>query len=120
MRVPNINRPTIVLVAVLFFQSASAQQQITAADKNTAIQNIARHIAANYIYPEKGGQIASHIQSANFNGAFEKAATWKEFDEMVTNELKEFSNDGHLYVKHNPDVVKELKNPSMGSEEREM
>jgi len=118
MRVPKFNRSAVVMMAVLFFQSAGAQQKITDEDKNAAIQSIAKQIAANYIYPEKGGQIASHIQTANFKGEFNKATTWQEFDELVTTELKSFSQDGHLYVKYNPDVVKDLKNPGMAEESK--
>ena len=112
MRVPKFNRVAAVIIAVAIFQSVNAQQKITATDKNAAIQKIARQIAANYVYPEKGGQIASHLQTVNFNGMFEKAATWKEFNEMVTTELKQFSHDGHLYVKNDPEIVKDLKNAS--------
>jgi C-terminal processing protease CtpA/Prc len=108
MRVSKLNRLAAVLIAITCIQSANAQQ-ITAADRNTAIHNIAKQIAANYIYPEKGGQIASHLQTANFNGGFNKATTWKEFDELVTTELKKFSQDEHLYVKNDPDVVKDLR-----------
>ena len=109
MRVPKINRLAAVFVAMASFQTINAQQQISAADKNAAIQNIAKQIAANYVYPEKGGQIASHIQTANFRGVFDKAKTWQEFDEMVTVELREFSKDAHLYVKNDRAVVKDLK-----------
>ena len=110
MRVPKFNRLCAVLIAMTCLQSVNAQQ-ITNESRNTAIQNIAKQIAANYIYPEKGGQIASHIQTANFKGMFDKAATWKDFDELVTAELKKFSQDEHLYVKYDPAVVKELKDP---------
>ena len=110
MRVPKFNRLCAVLIAMTCLQSVNAQQ-ITNESRNTAIQNIAKQIAANYIYPEKGGQIASHIQTANFKGMFDKAATWKDFDELVTAELKKFSKDEHLYVKYDPAVVKELKDP---------
>jgi hypothetical protein len=109
MRVLKINRLVAVLFAMASFQSLNAQQQITAAQKNAAIQNIAKQIAANYIYPEKGGQIASHVQTANFKGVFDKATTWKEFDALVTDELKTFSRDAHLYVKNDREVVKDLK-----------
>lgn len=108
MRVPKLNRLTAVLIALSGFASASAQQ-ITTENRNAAIQNIAKQIAANYIYPEKGGQIASHLQTANFKGDFNKATTWKEFDELVTNELKKFSDDEHLYVRNDANVVKDLK-----------
>ena len=113
MRVLSINH-TILMIAVLFFQSSGAQQ-ITGADKTAAIQTIARQIAANYVNPEKGGQIASHIQTANFKGAFNKATTWKQFDELVTEELKSFSHDEHLYVSNNADLVKDLKSAQVSA-----
>ena len=116
MRVPKFNRFAAVLIAISFFQSANAQQKITAADKNAAVQNIAKQIAAHYIYPEKGGQIASHIQTANFKGVFDKADTWKEFDDLVTKELWQVSEDAHLYVKNNPAVVRQLKNTDINAE----
>lgn len=97
-----------MMIASMFMMSASAQQ-LTKADKTAAIQTIAKLIASNYVYPEKGGQIASHIQSANFQGAFEKATNWKEFDDLVTHELQAYSKDVHLYIRHNPDVTKSLK-----------
>jgi hypothetical protein len=108
MRILTIKHYAFVLITALLFQSLRAQQ-ITAKEKSDAIQNIAGHIAANYVYAEKGGQIASHIQNANFKGEFDKATTWQEFDEQVTSELKSFSNDGHLYVRYDPEVVKELR-----------
>ena len=118
MRVPKLNRYAVLMIAVFFCYSAGAQQKITADEKNAAIQSIARQIAANYIYPEKGGQIASHIQTANFKGAFNKANTWKEFDELVTQELRAFSQDNHLYVRNDPDAVKEINNPGKSGDEQ--
>jgi hypothetical protein len=111
MRIPKLTSAVTTMAALLMLHTASAQQ-ISAEDRNAAIQNIAKHIAANYVYPEKGGQIASHIQTAHFKGQFNKATTWKEFDELVTNELRKFSNDGHLYVKYDPAAVSELKRPN--------
>ncbi|MBL7697439.1 MAG: S41 family peptidase [Chitinophagaceae bacterium] len=117
MRVQMLTSLLVSTIGVINMNQARAQE-ITADSRNTAIKNIAQHIAANYVYPEKGGQIASHIQAANFKGQFDKATTWKEFDEMVTKELREFSNDGHLYVRHDPKVVKELKNPPPAGDAR--
>lgn len=108
MRILTIKRYAVVVTAAIFSQSLQAQQ-ITAKDKGDAIQNIANRIAANYVYPEKGGQIASYIQTANFKGAFNNARTWQQFDELVTTELKKFSKDGHLYVRYDPQEVKELR-----------
>lgn len=113
-----ISASLLVVVISLFNVTTAGAQGLTADSRNAAIKSIARHIAANYVYPEKGGQIASHIQAANFKGQFDKATSWKEFDEMVTKELRAFSNDGHLYVKYDPEAVKELKKPTVSSEEK--
>lgn len=113
MRMLKTKHAAALLIAAITLSSAKSQE-ISAEQKNAAIQTIAKEIAANYVYPEKGGQIASHIQTANFKGQFEKAKTWEEFDEMVTKELRNFSQDGHLYVKHDAKTVEALRNPSGG------
>lgn len=111
MRILKTKRSVLLLLAAFTLNAAQAQE-ISAEQKNDAIQTIAKEIAANYVYPEKGGQIASHIQTANFKGQFEKAKSWDEFDDMVTRELRAYSHDGHLYVKHDPQIVQQLKDPS--------
>lgn len=109
-------RQSLLVLIVLWNANIVEAQEFSAASRNEAIKKIAQHIAANYVYPEKGGQIASHIQAANFKGQFDNAKNWKEFNEMVTRELRAFSSDGHLFVRHDPEMVKELKNPSASSD----
>jgi hypothetical protein len=94
-----------------------AAQQLSTEEKTAAIQTIAKQIAANYVYPEKGGQIASFIQTANFHGDFNKANDWKEFDKMVTESLQKFSRDHHLYVRNDPDEVNRLKSSKKDTEQ---
>jgi hypothetical protein len=103
---------SIFLMIVVLAAQAVGAQQITSEDKNAAIQTIAKQIAANYIFPEKGGQIAMHLHTENFKGAFNKAENWKQFDELVTKELKSFSHDDHLYVSNDPEIAKGLKETS--------
>lgn len=116
MQVPNFYR--LPMLALTMSLSLPAFAQLTAAEKTNAVQTIAKHIASNYIYPEKGGQIASHIQLANHKGEFKKAANWNEFNSMVTLSLQKFSNDGHLYVKNDPQVVKELRSSPASRNDR--
>lgn len=101
----------LIITFTLLNVTSAPAQDFTPEKRNEAIKNIAKYIAANYVNAEKGGQIASHIQSANFKGQFSTTTTWKEFNDAVTKELRAFSKDGHLYVRHDPEVVKELKNP---------
>lgn len=114
MQVPNHFKALLFALSTSLPIAAHAQS-ISSEEKSTAIQKIAKHVATNYVYPEKGGQIASHIQMANHRGEFNKAGTWKEFDELVTESIQNFSNDKHLYVKNDPDQVKSIKGESRNS-----
>ena len=116
MQVPKFTRAAILCLCI-FGNIALPAQTLDKEEKAAAIRAIAGYIAANYVFPEKGGQIASHIQSVHFRGEFDKAATWKEFDKMVTESLQRFSGDRHLYVKNNPHEVRKLKLASGGGTE---
>jgi C-terminal processing protease CtpA/Prc len=108
MQVPNFLRPAALLL-YLSFSLCSSAQSLSAAQKTAAIEDIAKLIATNYVLPEKGGQIASHIQIANFKGEFNRAKSWDDFDRAVTNSLQKYSGDKHLYLKNDPEVVKNLR-----------
>jgi hypothetical protein len=114
--------PNYLFLGILSFSlllSNPSTSQLSASDKTAAVQVIAKAIAANYVFPEKGGQIASYIQMANHRGEFEKATNWNEFDSLVTRSLQKFSNDGHLYVRNNPVIVKKLKDPAPEKDDSE-
>lgn len=116
MRVPTFFNCLAIFFAISLPLLVNAQ--IPEAERNDAIQTIAKHIAENYVSQEMGGQVASHILMANHKGEFNKAANWEEFDAMVTKSIQKFSNDHHLYVKHDAAMVKNLKSP--GSAEQQM
>ena len=107
MQVPKFTRAAILCLCI-FSNIALPAQTLDKEEKAAAIRAIAGYIAANYVFPEKGGQIASHIQSVHFRG---------EFDKMVTESLQRFSGDRHLYVKNNPHEVRKLKLASGGGTE---
>ncbi|MBO9572166.1 MAG: hypothetical protein J7497_08160, partial [Chitinophagaceae bacterium] len=96
MRVPNLLSCAILAFLIPFNISA----QLSEADKTAAIQKISKSIVDKYVDAEKGGQLSSHLLTANYKGAFKKANTWDEFDEMVTKSLQQVGNDKHIFVKH--------------------
>lgn len=114
MRVPILLSCAIYLT-LLFPLNSNAQ--LSEAEKTAAIQTIAKSIVDNYVDANKGGQISSHILTANFKGAFKKAATWQQFDEMVTKSLQQFSDDRHIYVRNDGAIVKELQAQTEKKEE---
>lgn len=117
MLVPNYLGKTCILLTCLM-PFVSSAQSISAEEKTTAIQEIAKNIAAHYVYPEQGGQIASHIQIANQRGDFQAAQNWETFDELVTGSIRDFSKDPHLYIHYNPEKAAQLKSGSLKNANR--
>ena len=115
MRVPSLINCAVIFAALLFATSAAAQ--LSPSEKTSAIQTIAKHIAENYVDQSLGGQIASHLLLANHKGEFRKAADWMQFDELVTRSMQKFSGDEHLYVKYDPEMVKDLKTSASDSQQ---
>jgi hypothetical protein len=115
MRVPTF----FYCLAIFFvlFSPTVSNAQISEEERNNAIQKIAKLIAENYVSQETGGQIASHVLMANHKGEFSRAANWEEFDAMVTKSIQKFSNDRHLYIKYDPQFVKDLKTPQAGEQQ---
>lgn len=111
MHLPNFCGSAFTCLSLLAFQQ-SYSQQIAEGDKQAAIQTIANQIAIHYYDEERGGQIASYLQTRYHDGDFAKANDWIQFDDMVTKSLREYSKDGHLYVKNNPAVVSSLNGDS--------
>lgn len=115
MRVPSFFN----CIAICFALSVPTllKAQISESDRNNAIQTIAKHIAENYVDQDMGGKIASHLLMENHRGAFNRATGWEDFNSAVTNSMQRFSNDHHLYVRRNPEIVKELKMPESAKEQ---
>ncbi|WP_339810060.1 S41 family peptidase [uncultured Imperialibacter sp.] len=74
-----------------------------------ASYKVAELVKANYVLKDKGNDIAASFIKDFEKGRFNFAASWKQLDSVMTKSLREVSNDGHLYVWHNLEIVKELK-----------
>jgi hypothetical protein len=67
-----------------------------------------RLIEDNYVFAGQGKAIAAHLRGEYQAGKFGAARTWQEFDSLTTRSLVDYSHDGHLYVRHDPNTVKDL------------
>lgn len=74
----------------------------------SAIQSISEIIKRKYVFPTKGQEISKHLLHESKKGTFKNVESWKALDSIVTKVLRDFSNDGHLFVKYNPTKVQEL------------
>lgn len=84
-------------------------QQLSQKEIQVAINSIAKHIEDNYVFPEKGNRIATYLLQEYKKGIFDRCKDWKTFDSLATRRLQDYSHDGHLYVRHDPKTVKQLK-----------
>jgi hypothetical protein len=73
-----------------------------------AISTMTRLIEDHYVFADKGKAIAAHLRGEYRSGKFGAARNWQEFDSLTTRSLVAYSHDGHLYVRHDPNTVKDL------------
>jgi hypothetical protein len=83
-------------------------QSLSKKELESAITTIAKLINDNYVFPEKGKQIATQLLQEYKNGRFNQISDWHTFDSITTQCLGNYSHDGHLYVHHDSKTVKEL------------
>lgn len=72
-----------------------------------AVTKIADLIRTHYVFEDRGRQIAESLLEDYRAGRFSGSKTWTEFAEAATKRLQEVSKDGHLYVRHDPAVVRD-------------
>lgn len=103
-----------IAVFILLFSSFSAHaqlQRVSQDDIRSAVNRIATLIKEHYVFEEKGNKIAAHLLDQYRQGALDKAGNWQVFDSLVTHIIQNAGQDGHLYVRYNPQIVKTLQAP---------
>ena len=100
--------PLIVLLTYTTSSITGFSQGLSKKELESAITTIAKLIDDNYVFPEKGKRIATHLLQEYKNGKFNQIKDWNTFDSITTQSLRSFSHDGHLYVRNDSKTVKEL------------
>jgi hypothetical protein len=97
-----------ILLACVISPVTVFSQDLSNNEIKSAISTIAKLIDDNYVFPEQGKRIAKHLLQEFKNGRFNSIKNWNEFDSLTTKYLRDFSHDGHLYVRNDTKTVKEL------------
>lgn len=109
-----------LIVFLLLSLPVQAQlQPVTKQDIAAAVNRIAILIKEHYVFEEKGKKIADDLLQQFRQGALEKANNWQLFDSLVTGIIRRSGQDGHLYVRYDPQMVKTLQAPEDTSVEQE-
>lgn len=98
------------IFSIISFQSVFSQG-LPPGEIDAAIASMAQSIDTAYVFPEKGQKIAAYLRSEHKRGSFSNAKNWKDLAAAVSKSLQQFSRDGHLYVRNDPQTVKDLQNP---------
>lgn len=107
-------QPARFSVSILFFLSSlniAFAQTFSVREIDAAVAAMAQRIDTAYVFPEKGQKIAHQLLSDHRQGKFSAAKNWQDLAAAISKSLHEFSGDGHLYVRHDPETVKDLQKP---------
>lgn len=100
--------PLTIFLTCAISSITGFSQSLSKKELESAITTIAKLINDNYVFPEKGKLIATHLLQEYKNGRFNHIKDWNTFDSIATQCLRSFSHDGHLYVHNDSKTVKEL------------
>ncbi len=101
----------------------SEGRSLTAKDQKEILDRVTELIIENYIYPDKGKEIADQIKQQYKEGKYSKITDAREFQEVLTANLIEISKDAHLVLRPKskigeagPMKIVVQKEPSNGDE----
>lgn len=88
-----------ILVCFLFISSRLTAQEITREQKEETVNNLAKLLEDNYVFPDVGKDCAAHIKDKLKDGSFDNVSDKKELAELLTTELQSISKDKHMRVR---------------------
>ena len=92
-------RTCLVLSWLLFVGCTTlAGQEFTKKVIDDSIEEIIKHIDENYIVPEVRSKVIAGLMERHKSGDYDAIPTSEEFAEKVSDDLRELSNDYHLYL----------------------
>ncbi|HZB14778.1 MAG TPA: S41 family peptidase [Chryseolinea sp.] len=99
---------TVLWIVILFTTVPVFAQAPSSREVESAIRTISKIITEKYVFPGKGREIAEHLLKEFRHGRFKNVGSWEALDSLATKVLRDFSGDGHLYVRNDPSKVREL------------
>lgn len=107
----------LYLIFFLIVQTLSAQNRLQASENmvkmnkkeiTKAVTKIASLIDKNYVFEGKGKSISDSLLKKVKQNELVNIKDWKSFADSLTIIIQKLSNDGHMYVRNEPETVKEL------------
>lgn len=74
--------------------------EIDASMRAEVIDGVVSRLRARYVFPEVGERMEAHVRSRFEAGDYDEITTARALAEMLTDDIREISNDGHLRVRY--------------------
>ena len=122
-----MKRTTLLVLLVLALAAASAIAQqaqapqppaVDAAKKQAVVDEIAKLLNENYIFPETAKKVGDALQAKLKAGDFDKAADASSFARAVSAVILDVSKDKHTGFAYNPAMAEDIRT-MMGQSEAE-
>jgi hypothetical protein len=109
-----MKRASTAVAAILFLTlagPATAQQAIPApVDERALVREISRLVRDVYVVPEKRPRVVARLEQALAAGRYSSEDP-HELVKLISDDMRESSGDGHMYLLHDPAQAAELARP---------
>ncbi|MFY0542145.1 hypothetical protein [Nannocystis pusilla] len=72
---------------------------ITAAERDEAVEALARELTAKYVFPDKANEVARAIRARRKRGEYDKITTGHALATTLTNDINAVLRDAHFHVR---------------------
>lgn len=95
----------IIVCTYLIWNSVTPSQAnpLTDQDRTEIIDSVATIFVDRYVYPEMGVQMDSMLKSNLANGVYNNDGLLSDFTQSISDDLREFSNDLHIWISSIPE-----------------
>jgi len=73
---------------------------IDTAMRQEVIEGVVSRLRTRYVFPEVGERMEAHVRARVESGDYDEVTTAKALSELLTEDIREISNDGHLRVRY--------------------
>jgi C-terminal processing protease CtpA/Prc len=106
-------------------QRSEPAVELDAAARSDVIDGVAARLRDRYVFADVGERMEAHLRSRALAGDYDEATSGERLAELLTEDIREISNDAHLRVRHSaeprPNYVEERigDNPERAEEYRQ-
>jgi retinol-binding protein 3 len=103
------NTITILLLLLSSFAFAQEKVLIDAKTKKEVVNKVAKIMQEKYVFADIGEKMAKHILQLDKKCAYDSFSEVKPFCTKLTSDLREISNDKHIFVFYSPEETYQVK-----------